>query len=197
MAPRRSWSVGAARRIRLLRIDVAVARKGIGAPTAGVPRRQRAGRGPRRADGEAAHRWGVGDEPVLPAVPGAVRDPRRRAASGRAAEEIAARHLAARGFAILDRNVRRRGSELDIVARDGGEIVFVEVRSRRRGSLFDPAATVGPRKRRALRRAAVRWLAENGLGDAFCRFDLVAVSVAADGYRLRHLRGVFVAEDGA
>jgi len=139
----------------------------------------------------------VGDEPVLPAAPGAVRDPRRRAASGRAAEEIAARHLAARGFAILDRNVRRRGSELDIVARDGGEIVFVEVRSRRRGSLFDPAATVGPRKRRALRRAAVRWLAENGLGDAFCRFDLVAVSVAADGYRLRHLRGVFVAEDGA
>ena len=180
-----------------LRIGVAVVAQNLAASAAGVPRRQRAGRVPRSADGEAPHPWRVGDEPVLPAAPGAARDPRRRAASGRAAEEIAARHLAARGFAILARNVRRRGSELDIVARDGGEIVFVEVRSRRRGSRFDPAATVGPRKRRALRRAAVRWLAENNLGDAFCRFDLVAVSVAPDGYRLRHLRGVFVDEDGA
>jgi putative endonuclease len=124
-----------------------------------------------------------------PAAPG------ERAARGRAAERLVERHLTSRGWRILARNVRRKGGELDLVALDGDEVVFVEVRARRRGSRFDPAATINPAKWRRLVRVAGRWLAEHELGNAACRFDVVAVLVDGQGARLRHIRSAFVDEE--
>ncbi len=118
--------------------------------------------------------------------------PSERAARGREAERIAARYLAASGLALLARNVRYRGGELDLVAREGDEIVFVEVRARRAGSRFDPAATLGPAKRAALLRAAARWLNENKCGQFRSRIDVVTVEVGPRGYRVRQIRGAFV-----
>ncbi len=117
--------------------------------------------------------------------------PADRTARGRAAEGIAARYLAASGFVLLARNVRYRGGELDLVAREGDEIVFVEVRSRRAGSRFDPAATLGPAKRAALLRAASRWLDENKCGQFRSRIDVVTVETGPRGYRIRLIRGAF------
>lgn len=123
-----------------------------------------------------------------PAPPGA------RTRRGREAEDIAERWLRASGYAILARNVRYRRGELDIVARQGGVIVFVEVRARRAGGRFDPAATLGRAKHRALRRAAVRWLARHGAGNLPARFDIVAVEIGPGGFRVRHLPGAFAFE---
>jgi putative endonuclease len=118
-----------------------------------------------------------------------------RAAQGRIAEEIAARYLLAKGYEILARNARFRSGELDIVARRDGEVVVVEVRSRRRGSLISPEASITATKRRRLTRAAEVWLGRHGLGNAPCRFDVIAVVAAADGYRVRHWPGAFGADE--
>jgi putative endonuclease len=126
---------------------------------------------------------------------GGAAAPAARAAVGRAAERIAERWLCAQGYAILARNVRAGGGELDLVAREGGVIVFVEVRSRRRGGRVSPAETLRAGKQRRLIEAAEAWLGEQGLGNACCRFDLVAVERSAAGYRLSLVRDAFVDED--
>lgn len=93
-------------------------------------------------------------------------------ARGAQAEDIAARHLARHGLAILARNVRCRHGEIDIVARDGDVLVFVEVRLRRSASHGGAAASITAGKRARLVRAADAYLA--GLAQVPpCRFDAV------------------------
>ncbi|RMG43227.1 MAG: YraN family protein [Acidobacteria bacterium] len=119
-----------------------------------------------------------------------------RTERGRRAERLAARFLAARGYHLLARNVRLGPGEIDIIARDGEEIVFVEVRSRRAGSAIPPEATVGRDKRRRLADAAAQWLERSGVEGVYCRFDVVAVEMGSGTARIRHYRGAFVDEDG-
>ncbi|MDQ7008480.1 MAG: YraN family protein [Acidobacteriota bacterium] len=117
--------------------------------------------------------------------------PAQRSARGRQAERLAERYLRAQGYEILARNVRFRRGEIDIIARDRGEIVFVEVRSRRAGSCRSPEF-LSLAKRRALLRAAAQWVGREGHGNTFCRFDLVTVRFASQEARLEHHRGAFV-----
>jgi putative endonuclease len=82
---------------------------------------------------------------------------------GRAAEDLAARRLAAAGWEIVERNARTRFGELDIVAIDGTSLVFIEVKAGRQGADFGPERpilAIGPRKRRQVRRLATAWMAE-------------------------------------
>lgn len=104
----------------------------------------------------------------------------RHLALGAAGEEAAAKLLAAKGYRILARNWRSGGLELDLVCREGRTIVFVEVKTRSPGRTT-PAEALSPAKRAKLVRAASLWLSENDSWDAPCRFDLVAVTPAADG----------------
>ena len=115
-----------------------------------------------------------------------------RSRRGRAIEERVADWLSGRGFVVLDRNFRTRGGEIDIVAREGDTVVFVEVRSRRAGSPWSPEASVGPRKQARLARAAAAWLRRHGGADRPCRFDVIAVRVDGDRLRIHHVRGAFV-----
>jgi putative endonuclease len=89
------------------------------------------------------------------------------------AEALAARHLESLGYRLVARNVRSRRGELDLVARDGKVLCFVEVRLRRTPALA--AESVDARKQRSLIRAAQQYLAANRL-DVPCRFDVVTVS---------------------
>ena len=119
--------------------------------------------------------------------------PGERTAFGRRQEDLAVRFLQASGLTVLERNVRLGHDEIDVVARDGEELVFVEVRSRQAGGVGSPEGSVGRVKRRRLIRAAARWLDERGHGGAECRFDVVAIVVDAEGKaRLRHWPGAFV-----
>ncbi|HEY8496805.1 MAG TPA: YraN family protein [Limnochordales bacterium] len=99
---------------------------------------------------------------------------RVRAASGRLAEAAAAERLAALGYQILTRNYRCRRGEIDLIARHGSFIVFVEVKARRRG-IPDSLEAVDARKRRRMVRAAMEYLAERRLVGAPVRFDVAAV----------------------
>jgi putative endonuclease len=123
-------------------------------------------------------------------------DPRRRV--GAHGESLAAAHLAARGYELLDRNFRTRFGELDLVARCGGFLVFCEVKTRvgtREPGPFGPLTSVGPRKRARLRRMAGQWLHERGRGPGApqARFDVIGITVDATGrvLSLEHVEDAF------
>ncbi len=102
---------------------------------------------------------------------------------GRAGEDVAVEALRAEGYRIVERNVRLRRGELDVIAEDAGDLVFVEVKTRRSSTYGTPAESVGPRKRHALALLAAGYLVRRGLGDRACRFDVVEVWVDASGDR--------------
>jgi putative endonuclease len=114
-----------------------------------------------------------------------------RAALGRSAEDAAAHFLVASGYEILARNVRLCGAELDIVARESGEIAFVEVRSRSSRAHGGPLETIGPRKIARLSRAATAFLALRRWSAAPARFDVVGVDWIDGRPRLSLVRGAF------
>lgn len=92
---------------------------------------------------------------------------------GRAAEELVARHLEARGCVIAGRNVRLGRHELDIVAWEGRTLLVVEVRARRRGAMVDPWSSITAAKRAKLREATRRLMADWSADDV--RVDGAAV----------------------
>jgi putative endonuclease len=114
--------------------------------------------------------------------------PPSRGHAGAQAEALAAEYLARRGLAIVERNWRRRCGELDLVARDGDVLVFVEVRLRRRGDFGGAAASITAAKRARMVAAAGQYLA--GLPRTPpCRFDAVLLD-ALDPARIEWLRDV-------
>jgi len=114
--------------------------------------------------------------------------PAPRASAGAAAEAIAAEFLAGRGLAIIARNWRRRVGEIDVVARDGDVLVFVEVRLRRRSDYGGAAASITAAKRARMIAAANLYLA--GLRRVPpCRFDAILLD-ALDPARIEWLRDV-------
>ena len=121
---------------------------------------------------------------------------RGRAAVGARGEEAAVRHLERAGLRVLDRNWRRGRYELDLVAREGDVVAFVEVKARHPG----PQASLeglGWAQRRRLRRAAEAWIhAHPGVGREF-RFDLVGVTFRPGrAPRIEHVRAAFHGDDG-
>jgi putative endonuclease len=95
-----------------------------------------------------------------------------RTQRGRAGEDAAATLLEAAGYRIVGRNVRVPGGEIDIIARDGDTIVFVEVKARASRSFGSAAGAVDARKRATLRRIAGDWL-QIAAPQARARFDVV------------------------
>ena len=107
---------------------------------------------------------------------------RRTAAqlAGGEAEEVAERFLVRRGLEVIARNYRTRLGEIDLVARDGATLVFVEVRMRAASAarFGGAAASVDARKRRRIEAAARHFLARLGREPA-CRFDVVTLDGAS------------------
>jgi putative endonuclease len=114
-------------------------------------------------------------------------------ALGEAGERAAARFLEERGLVILARNLRSRLGEIDLLARDGPTLVFVEVKARRGAPGDPPEAAVDARKRIRLVRLALGYLAARRLGERPCRFDVVGVSLGEGGRvtGIRHLVHAF------
>jgi len=107
------------------------------------------------------------------------RDYRRKL--GRRGEEIAAAHLAQQGYLILGRNWRCPAGELDIVARDGETLAFVEVRTRRGDRYGSPEESLTPAKQAKLVELAQTYLQELGATDQSWRIDVVAVEMDERG----------------
>jgi putative endonuclease len=100
---------------------------------------------------------------------------------GASGEDIACRELERRGYVIVERGYRTRAGEIDVVARHGGVLVFVEVKTRRTARHGLPAEAVTPAKRRRVALMAADYLARRRPLAEACRFDVVAVTIGGDG----------------
>lgn len=108
-------------------------------------------------------------------------------------ERAAARFLRKQGMRVLRRGYRTDHGEIDLIARDGDSLVFVEVKARRRGQ---PAEAVTAEKQRRLTLAALHFLKRYGLLDVRSRFDVVAVLWPDDDSEpeIDHIRDAFEAQ---
>lgn len=111
---------------------------------------------------------------------------------GRFGEAWAIGYLTRRGYRIVDRNVRYRRGELDIVAYEGSDLVFVEVKCRRTSLFGPPEASIDRRRFAHIASAVQEYLAEKTLEPTSYRVDVVAIEIDAQGRvsRCELLRGV-------
>jgi putative endonuclease len=98
-----------------------------------------------------------------------------RIALGKTGEDLACEELERRGYAIIARRYRRRGGELDIIARDGQTMVLVEVKAREGRAFGEACEAVTANKRRTITRLALDYLMRHRLAGCSCRFDVVSV----------------------
>ncbi|HEX6030106.1 MAG TPA: YraN family protein, partial [Tepidiformaceae bacterium] len=104
--------------------------------------------------------------------------PRRRL--GDFGERLAANHLEAAGMRVLDRNVRVPGGEIDLLAEDGDDLVFVEVRTRR-GAEGAAVESLTPAKIRRMWRCAMAHCDARGVDPARARLDVISIDLDARG----------------
>ena len=99
----------------------------------------------------------------------------RRIALGKTGEDLACGELERRGYAIIARRYRCRCGELDVVARDGSTLVFVEVKARDSHAFGDAAEAVTWQKQQRIVRLASEYVMRHHLNDTACRFDVVSI----------------------
>ena len=121
--------------------------------------------------------------------PAAAPQASMRQSRGRAAEETATRYLEAHGYQVLERNFSCRWGEIDIVARQGESLTFVEVKARRNDRLGSALEAVTPRKQQRIILAAQEFLQRHGLQEHPWRIDVIAVRLRPGGdvQSLHHL----------
>jgi putative endonuclease len=115
---------------------------------------------------------------------------------GAAGEDAAAKHLSRQGWKLIARNARTRYGELDLIALDGGTLVFAEVKTLRSGPAsrsIEALMAIGPRKQRQVRRLARAWLAESDLQLRYgeIRFDAIGVAIGVGAPAIEHVRAAF------
>jgi len=110
-----------------------------------------------------------------------------RRAIGNQGEDAACAYLKKQSWKVLDRNVIRRGGEIDIIAEKKGVYAFIEVKTRSSDRYGTPAEAVDARKQRRIAMVAMQYAAEKGLLDARLRFDVIEVTPEG----VRHIEGAF------
>lgn len=116
-----------------------------------------------------------------------------KVALGRKGEELAEGYLKKEGYRILRKNYRCPLGEIDLVAKDRSETVFIEIKTRSSVEFGEPEEAIGHRKKRKLFQVAQYFLKETGLEDLEIRFDAISILLGERGRleELRHLQGIF------
>lgn len=118
----------------------------------------------------------------------------RRQQLGRTGEEAALQYLDQQGYRILERNFRCRFGEIDLIARDGQTLVFIEVKTRRSRMFGAPALAVTKEKQRRLIKTSQFYLSQKGAAQPVCRFDVVTVQIEGGEPRVEVIKNAFQVE---
>jgi len=118
-----------------------------------------------------------------------MKDPRRQL--GDAGEDLAAAALKKQGYQILERNYVTPLGEIDLIARHRGELVFIEVKTRRSDKFQDPRDAVTPAKQARLQRLADYYLQRKRLGEVDIRFDVVGIILSKDRPKIEIIQDAF------
>ncbi|PKN17125.1 MAG: YraN family protein [Deltaproteobacteria bacterium HGW-Deltaproteobacteria-6] len=116
---------------------------------------------------------------------------RGKIATGKKGENLAADFLKKSGYKIVEVNYRCPIGEIDIVARDQKEMVFVEVKARKSSALGYPEEAVGIKKQKKMSQLARWYLQEKKINDTDARFDVVAILMLPSGNDIRLIRNAF------
>jgi len=115
----------------------------------------------------------------------------RRQRFGKAGESVAARYLRKHGYRILEQNYRTRMGEIDIVARDGDTIVFVEVKARKNSRFGSPKWAVTSRKQKTISMVALQYLKATDQSQCRARFDVVAIRSESGSPEIELIKNAF------
>lgn len=116
---------------------------------------------------------------------------RKRVKLGRSGEDIAAAYLERQGWIIVERNYQHRSGEIDIIARDGETLVFVEVRTRQDEDYGHPLESVVVAKQHQVSVGALHYLSRNNLLERDIRFDVVGILAGSGDPEISHVTGAF------
>ena len=116
---------------------------------------------------------------------------RRHLLTGAAGEAVAVRYLKKEGYQIIQRNYRTRLGEIDVIAREGETLVFVEVKTRSGQGVALPQFAVDAKKQSKITRVALMYLSQKNEMSASCRFDVVAVRKGVKGDQVELIRNAF------
>lgn len=111
--------------------------------------------------------------------------------TGRAGEKIAVTYLKKEGYRIYETNYRCPLGEIDIIAHEKNEIVFIEVKTRRSNQLGYPEQAVGLKKQAKLSQLALWYLQEKKLPDINARFDVIAITLFDHGNEIKLIKNAF------
>jgi putative endonuclease len=111
--------------------------------------------------------------------------------TGKEGEKIAVAYLRKNGYHIYESNFRCSLGEIDIIAREKSELVFIEVKTRKSGKLGYPEQAVGARKQKKMSQLALWYLQKNKLTDISARFDVVAITLLPEGNEIRLIKNAF------
>ncbi len=112
-------------------------------------------------------------------------------ALGREGERVAERYLKKKGYALVERNYRCRGGEVDLIVLDRRVVVFVEVKTRTDHGFGTPLEAVEPRKQRRMILAAQLFLHQKKLHERDARFDVVGISWPGPEPVVEHVQNAF------
>jgi putative endonuclease len=116
---------------------------------------------------------------------------RARVALGKTGEDLACAELEKRGYVIVARRYRRRRGEIDIIARQGDTMVFVEVKAREGHEFGEAAEAVTALKRRRIARLALDYVTRRHLSHCPCRFDVVSIHFEAGQPQIEVFQNAF------
>jgi putative endonuclease len=114
-----------------------------------------------------------------------------RIVTGKKGENIAADYLKKNGYRILETNFRCPLGEIDIIARDKEDLIFLEVKTRRSADLGYPEEAVDSRKQKKISRLAEYYLQTNKLTNTPARFDVVAITMSGSSTEVRLIKNAF------
>ena len=109
---------------------------------------------------------------------------------GNIGENIACRYLQDLGYEIIERNFNCRQGEIDIVAKDKDEYVFIEVKTRSNLCFGKPSEAVDDYKQKHIYKSTKYYLHIHGLDNCFVRFDVIEIYLVEHKYKLKHLKQV-------
>jgi putative endonuclease len=110
---------------------------------------------------------------------------------GKESEYLAARHLKKSGYKILEQNYRNKLGEIDIIAKEKGVLVFVEVKAGKTPFYGNPKWAVTPRKQRKISMVALHYLKATKQTHVKARFDVVALSLTKENPRIEIIKNAF------
>jgi len=112
-------------------------------------------------------------------------------ALGKSGEDRAVTFLEQKGYSIIRKNYRTADGEIDIIARDGDTIVFVEVKTRRSLAFGVPEAGVDFRKQKQIKKIAGQFISHYQLFDRNCRYDIVALYYEGTAVEIKYIKNAF------